>query len=142
MTNDRDRNLSAQVGSPVKRGRLPRWLKGRLRHEARRRKLSQGFGSPGDSFLLEFLGARLPWFDHWGMVSRNGRDCFVSEPYGLTDHHTREMLEFCRVLHLEFDIDATSFHYPTRTLRITMWPSEWGRPPEWDRPEGAAWNSA
>jgi hypothetical protein len=52
------------------------------------------------------------------------------------------MLEFCRVLHLEFDIDATSFHYPTRTLRITMWPSEWGCPPAWDRPEGAAWNSA
>lgn len=132
MTDGGDRNLTARVGSPVKHGRLPAWLKRRVRAGAGRRRLSGGGWPPGDSFILSSLGARYPWLDHWGIASRNGRDCFVSEPYGLTGHAARDVLEFCRVLKLEFDIDATSSHYPTRTLRITMWPTEWGRPPQWN----------
>ena len=62
------------------------------------------------------------------------RGIFVSEPYGLSDHHVQELLEFCRVLKLGFDIEASSFHFPARTLRIRMWPQEWGSPPSWSEP--------
>jgi hypothetical protein len=131
-TERRARDVEARVGASVKKGRLPAWLKPRLRQEARARKLSEGFGPPSDTFILESLGARFPWFDHWGTTQRSGREVLVSEPYGLSQHNTEEFTDFCRLLGLSFEIESASYHRPTHTLRVHMWPREWGAPPKWD----------
>lgn len=138
ITNDRGRELTAEIGSPVWGERLPAWLKRRITVEARRRIPGILVSQYGRYDLLRLVGASDRWLDHWGTTRTWGREIFVSEPYGLTADAVEELLEFCRVLNLGFDFDATSSHFPTRTLRIMMWPREWGSPPKWEKPEGAA----
>jgi hypothetical protein len=137
ITNDRGRELTAEVGSPVWGERLPAWLRSRLAAEARCRKPGILVSQYGRYDFLHLVGASDRWLDHWGTTGTWGREIFVSEPYGLTDDAVQELLEFCRALKLDFDVDACSFHFPTRTLRILMWPHEWGSPPQWEKPQRA-----
>lgn len=80
--------------------RLPHWL---------RRILDHDFGG---QFPSEWR-----WVDHWG---KSG-ETFITEPYGLDDSDTQQIVEFCRGYGLQFHIGAESQHFPTRTLCVQIW---------------------
>lgn len=102
--------LTAEVASKPKRG-LPRWLRQRIR-----RKYPNV--SPGTESSV-ILGL---WLDHYGVVGQDGQEYFIAEPYDLEARTIENLQEFCREFDLDFHISATSYHFPTQTLRITVWP--------------------
>ena len=91
-------------------GRLPAWFWKALRkYEAERvgkRKV--------EVVLLDFQ-----WWDH---VKRTRDGKVVAEPYKLTMEGAEQLLDFCRKTGLRFVITGDSFHYPTWTLRIAIYP--------------------
>lgn len=60
------------------------------------------------------------WFDH---VSRDG-EALVVEPYHLPDESFRDLYAFADKHSLKVIVSATSQHFPTRTLNITLTPRE------------------
>ena len=56
------------------------------------------------------------------MVGQDGQEYFIAEPYDLEARTIENLQEFCREFDLDFHISATSYHFPTQTLRITVWP--------------------
>jgi hypothetical protein len=99
--------------SPVKKvGSYPGWLRKMLVKRYGREEVAEGvdpFRSGG-------------WVDHAGRAMVHGAECFVSEPYGLTEEKTRNLVAVTGELGLKFSIDAASFHYPGRTIRVVIWP--------------------
>jgi len=138
MTDGKDRELKAAVGSLLKYHSVPGWLRQRLGRKVRGGVWTTRVQLPGANMIVYHWGDRPEWLDHWGIVQRRGREVFISEPYGLTDEATGELMEFCRALNLDFDIDACSYHFPTQTLRITLWPREWKGEEALSEPEEAS----
>jgi hypothetical protein len=136
MTDANGRNLKAGMGTPVRRLRVPAWLQRRVGRQVRNGVWAPKVDVPGAEMAVFHHGDRPDWLDHWGATQHRGREVFASEPYGLTDGAIAELVNFCRSLNLKFEVDACSSHYPTATLRITMWPQEWGHPSDWARGEG------
>ena len=60
------------------------------------------------------------WFDHF---AKDG-EALVVEPYGLDDESIRELERFAEKYGLRYSISATSQHFPTRTLSISLIPRE------------------
>jgi len=116
--------LEAFVPPEVKHGRIPQWLKVRLKAAVKAGKLQRVDAKWGNSYLLNSaIGATEHWFDHWGTVTNDrGQELFVSEPYGLTGGDVEKITKFCKLLDLNFGIDAASYHYPTRCLRVEIYP--------------------
>jgi hypothetical protein len=83
-----------------KRDALPKWVRKVF-------KAPGGYILPGHDFL-----------DHIGGCG----EFLIAEPYGLSQHGTKMLIDFCETYHLNFEIDACSQHYPTQTLCIIMWP--------------------
>ena len=69
---------------------------------------------------LGFEMTHSSWRDHIGYCG----ELLVSEPYGLPSEYVRDLVEFCDKHGLDFQIDATSQHFPTQTLAIFVWPKE------------------
>ena len=103
---DQGKPSKAEVGSLVILGKSPVWLKNHVSNN-------------------EWDYGRKPWLDHWGEADYHGRPVLVSEPYDLPSDKVEALLAFCRKHHLEFEITATSYWYPTRTLRIIIYPAAW-----------------
>ena len=76
------------------------------------------------SALIERIDA-WDWLDHWGTVVYGGEEYFVSEPYHMNRDRVDELLRFCTDLNLAFNIQASGHHYPTKTMRIFVWPKDW-----------------
>lgn len=104
-----------------KSGRLPSWLKQRLRTFLKARR-----GQEWDVFCG---AAQYPWLDHWGVVEYDRRDCLVSEPYGLSLDDLETIARFCRTLNLQANLSALGAHFPTQTVRLLLYPKEWGGDP-------------
>lgn len=104
--------LKAEVASKPKGG-LPRWLRRRIR--AKCSNVPRGTES---SVILGL------WRDHSGVVVKGGQEYFIAEPYDLEARTIENLQEFCRKFDLDFFISATSYHFPTQTLRITVWPKK------------------
>jgi hypothetical protein len=136
MTDDRDRELEAKVGTRVDYPRLPAWLRNCLGRRLCGGTWTAKVSVPGASFLVSHEGERPYWLDHWGTTHHRGKEVFVCEPYGLGSKHVGMLMEFCQALNLDYEVSACSYHYPTQTLRILIWPREWGNPSEWGKPEG------
>jgi hypothetical protein len=67
------------------------------------------------------------WLDHWGTITDDdGRDCLVSEPYGLSSSSFADVAEFCRVTGCKARIEANG-KWNAGTLRIVI-----GAPPQED----------
>jgi hypothetical protein len=107
------------IPPPLKRERIPGWLKIRLTPHKKRlntvnhidalRQLARGSGH---------------WLDHWGMTTFDGKDFFVSEPYTLSAEMVSGITDFAALLKLDFTIHAASAHFPTGTLRLMFLPKE------------------
>ncbi len=65
------------------------------------------------------------WLDHWGTVVYGGDEYLVSEPYHMNRDRVDELLRFCTDLNLAFNFQASGHHYPTKTMRIFVWPKGW-----------------
>jgi hypothetical protein len=63
----------------------------------------------------------LPWMDHM-KYTRDGK--VVSEPYALDYEKVKKLIDFCEKAGLTFIITGDSYHFPTRTLRIIIYPPE------------------
>ena len=70
------------------------------------------------------------WLDHWGTAIYAGKEHLVSEPYHMNRERIDQLLRFCNEFNLAVNIQASGHHYPTKTMRIFVWPKEWtnGRP--------------
>lgn len=99
---------AAMVGlpvGPIKWRVLEKWIPGILRHQR----------------LLPSGGC---WGDHMGMITYEGQDYLVAEPYDLSMGDVEQLQKFCSQHGLRYVITATSWHFPTRTLRIVLWPRD------------------
>jgi hypothetical protein len=65
------------------------------------------------------------WLDHWGTAIYAGKERLVSEPYHMNRERIDQLLRFCDELNLAFNIQASGHHYPTKTMRIFVWPKGW-----------------
>lgn len=102
------------VASPVRWGRVPKWLTNRLAPH----KLDLTCYTPAHPLLN---GAE--WLDHWGTtVEADGEEAFVSEPYQLTAEGMRSLMHLADALDLSVIVRASSAYYPTYSLRITLTP--------------------
>jgi hypothetical protein len=111
--------LEAEVGSPVRLGHLPAWLKTRLTPHRRRLNCADHFHT------LFRLGANASWLDHWGStVGAQGQELFVSEPYPLGPRDLQAILIFAETLGLEVTLSAASHHFPTGVTRFTFMPKQ------------------
>jgi hypothetical protein len=123
--------------SPVRIHHVPKWLWRRLNRQfADSYRVAYGPTSgqiDGMSILLYAASMvskpNLPiWLDHWGSTVPQGeygstinKLCFVSEPYDFSSSCATEVDQFCQRLGIEWYLFANSWHYPGRTLRITMY---------------------
>jgi hypothetical protein len=57
--------------------------------------------------------------DHWGTTEDNGREEFVTEPYGL---NFELAAAFAEMLGLEWRYSANSWWYPGHTFRVSFFP--------------------
>src|SRR5208282_3867626 len=67
------------------------------------------------------------WLDHWGTAIYAGREHLVSEPYHMNRERLDQLLRFCDELKLKVNIQASGHHYPTKTMRVFVWPKEWSK---------------
>lgn len=65
------------------------------------------------------------WLDHWGTAVYAGKEHLVSEPYHMNRERIDQLLRFCDEFDLAVNIQASGHHYPTKTMRIFVWPKEW-----------------
>lgn len=81
-----------------------------------------------DSDAVSALVARIDawdWLDHWGTAVYAGKEHLVSEPYHMNRERIDQLVRFCNELNLAVNIQASGHHYPTKTMRIFVWPKEW-----------------
>lgn len=101
-----DGELTLVRGERVRRGVFPAWV----------RKLQEEHAEPGE---LPFHNS---WLDHCGTIpSSEVGEVFVSEPYDLTPEDVHDLVEDAERFEFDFLISATSFHFPTRTVRVLAW---------------------
>ncbi len=114
----------AVVGSPVRSGHLPNWLRLRLL-KVLDPKPSGIITWAVMTAVREQFGRR--WLDHWGSThaTRQGQDvvAFVSEPYAMQSAAMKQAIKFADAVGCEFCVTATSVWYPTRTLRLLFVPA-------------------
>jgi hypothetical protein len=96
-----DQARAVLTPTKVKLSHVPRWFK------------KSGLFGPGRS-------TNKRWLDHWGSTKVNGEEAFVSEPYDIGSEALLECEEIAKRLGLVFYIDANSWHYPGRTLRLVF----------------------
>jgi hypothetical protein len=83
-----------------------------------------GWGGETESAVMVFqdnftrLGTG--WLDHAGWATLHGRVRLVSEPYELDASDMTQLLDFVSRCDLNLNIHGTSYHYPTRTIRIEL----------------------
>ena len=58
------------------------------------------------------------WFDHAGWI----RDRLIAEPYGLSPEGIKAIEKFCTRTGTTYRIGGKSYHYPTATLRVEIFP--------------------
>lgn len=112
----------AKVGTPVRRGHIPRWVRDAALAYCRRRGL-RPFSRSAHAALkavLDDLG--MGWrdvLDHLGSTTTwDGCDAFVGEPYHLDADDIRSALRLADALGCKLSITATSEWYPTETVRV------------------------
>jgi len=81
-------------------------------------------GRNGEASVMVFRDNFRPldWLDHAGWLKQYGRVKLISEPYGLDAEEAAALLDFVKRCDLVLDIHGTSFHYPTETIRIEIYP--------------------
>jgi len=113
--------------SPVATGRIPSWLKTRLKAAVKAKKLSDDgrYIDPLTSALGNAIDGAFV-LDHWG-TSRLGHgmkgEVFVSEPY---DHEVdyKKVRKLCGLLNVGFLMTSNSWHYPGSTCRFILMRTE------------------
>jgi hypothetical protein len=107
-----------EVASSVRLGHLPAWLKLRLTPHKRRLGAYSHFDA-----LMRLTSGSNNWLDHWGSArNAHGQEQFISEPYPLYREALQEVLRFAELLDLDVTLSATSYHFPTRVVRLTFEP--------------------
>ncbi len=114
----------AVVGSPVRSGHLPNWLRLRIL------KVLDPKPSATNKWAVMLAMQRQfgsGWLDHYGStrVTQQGQDvvAFVSEPYAMQSAAMKQAIEFADAVGCEFCVTATSVWCPTRTLRLLFVPA-------------------
>lgn len=112
----RRETLVAAVGEPVRYSKIPNWL--RL---AAIRKLAIPRSHHSGPQVLSWARRYYPgWIDHAGTCVVDGQEVLVSEPYVMGADDLQAAIDFAKAVDADLEIDATSYHYPTKCLRITI----------------------
>ena len=108
--------LVAAVGEPVRRDKIPNWLRlATIRRLAIPRDQHTGWR------VLAWIRRQYPgWLDHEGTCVVDGQEVLVSEPYVMGADDLQAAIDFAKAVDADLEIDATSYHYPTKCLRITI----------------------
>ena len=128
MTIRGERVVSSYAGSdalekasPVKRGKIPTWLKRVLQREFPDRRLERS-GELESRALYELFDP--VEVDHCGTTEWHGiRDCFVSEPYHVNMDDLDELTKKGRRLGFTVAYDSLSYHASGACHRIVLFPS-------------------
>jgi hypothetical protein len=78
-------------------------------------------GGDGESSIMAFQDLEFwdsSWFDHVGWVD----ECLVAEPYGIGAEGVAAIEKFCAQTGTVYRMSGSSYHYPTATLRIEIYP--------------------
>ncbi len=112
--------------SPVRAGRIPLWLGKLLTVAKNAGRLGPGVHPMPRCTYLDAAdrqsgrGNYYNLLDHWGTtVLPDGREAFVSEPYG---YHREHAMAFAELLGLTWEASCNSWHFPGRTTRLTFLP--------------------
>jgi hypothetical protein len=106
-----------EPASPVIAKRIPDWM---------RQRLLKVFGptnlgyTDGD-YLFEYWSRKyreLPWLDHWGSTVVGDQEIVVSEPYLSMTCDFSEPRRFAELLGCDLTVDAQSYWYPGKTIRL------------------------
>jgi len=74
-------------------------------------------------WLKELRGWKVPyWCDHYGTVTEDDREVFVSEPYSISADDLDEFLSLVKAIGARAEISGTSEHNPGSTFRISIYP--------------------
>lgn len=105
---------------------VPSWFIKAMKKQAPDSRLWQAELPGGDAEVSVMLFQELlrsgnrSWFDHVGWVG----DRFVAEPYGLSAEGVRAIENLCARTETTFRINGKSYHYPSATLRIEIFPTQ------------------
>ena len=79
-------------------------------------------GGAGEEAMMVFQDLGLSdgrWFDHAGW---DEHDRLIAEPYALRSEEIAELENVCSRLGARYRISGESYHYPTATLRVEIFP--------------------
>jgi hypothetical protein len=106
--------------TPVQVRSMPEWFAQRLR-------AAYGHSDPQkalDSLTDRFAARREHLFDHAGTSIIPSRfvdpECYVAEPYGIDSATCILISRLCGDLGCYYEIDANSWHYPGRSIRVVF----------------------
>lgn len=109
---------------------MPAWLKSRVHAAIKRGDIPKsGYILNGWSAVqhaIQSIKDLIPdtggwWFDHAGRLKcEDGTFVLISEPYQLNDGPVRQLDLFCKILGLTYHVEARSWWFPGRALRIVI----------------------
>jgi hypothetical protein len=111
----------AFVPPPVRLHRWPGWFRAKVR--AKGAPMTRYPGWETEVALQEVSAGG--WRDHGGLMRYNHNQYLCSEPYTLYRDQLWGLMGFCEKWACDYAIYAGSHHYPTRCLRIVVWPAAW-----------------
>lgn len=103
---------------------FPRWMRPRVTYAVKQGMLPKPFlplcnGWHAMQHALNHLGG--DWADHCGrIVQDDGTQLLISEPYQLLSDGHEQLEALCWTLGLTYRVDAQSWWFPGRTLRIVI----------------------
>jgi hypothetical protein len=112
--------------SPVRQGHIPRWFhfrilrairEGRLPEPPKYDRVSAWAVLEHAARACEDVPSVVPWTDHFGSTTHDGREAFCCEPY-LRPQHLTAARRLAYALQLEWAISEVSWHNPRGTSRI------------------------
>lgn len=102
--------------TPVRGAHVPKWLRLALIREFK----PERWQMDGES-VLHHACPESRWLDHWGSTTlHDGRLAFVSEPYHLTPFDIQQIDYVATAIKAQWWIDANSWWYPGRTIRVVI----------------------
>ena len=117
--------LTLKVGSAVRSlwEDVPEWLKGAAQRIEPDSDRWSGLQDDGE-IATDIIFARRwhSWLDHTGWTGEGEASKFVAEPYALHQDDLEDLIAFCKEHDFGFEISGKSRHYPSSTVRISIFP--------------------
>lgn len=123
--DEESNEFTLKVGSPVRSlwEAVPDWFKGAAQRVNPDPDKWSGLQDDGEVATdIVFASRGRGWFDHAGWSEEGEKSKLVVEPYALELDDVEDLIAFCEEHDFEFEILGKSRHYPSSTVRISIFP--------------------